>query len=62
MNRILIRRNDRRETIVATVILPDDLSQGQSATIATRLNWALAEMEVSGVIKQSCFATLATED
>lgn len=62
MNRILIRRNDKLETLVSTIILPDDLSLEQSVTITARLNCALAEIGLFGVKKHSCYAKLISED
>ena len=60
--KVVIAKNDKSETFVTSITLPTHLDELAAKALTRRVNMALAEMEVSGVIKQSCFATLVAED
>lgn len=60
--KVVIAKNDRSETFVTSIILPTHLDELAAKALTRRVNMALAEMEASGVIKQSCYATLISED
>ena len=53
-----IRMNNRKETFVTSIELPDGIGQNAALALRGQLNAVLCEMEMNGLMKQSCFVEL----